>query len=58
MVTDDKNETDARMIWDAYEAYIGGVIISYTSQKRVNVWSAWRAGQGPSRTGAEDSWCR
>lgn len=33
----DKNGADPRIMWDTYKAYMRGMIISYTSQrKRVN----------------------
>lgn len=32
--TNDKKDTDPRIIWDAYKAYIRGIIISYASRKR------------------------
>lgn len=30
----DCNDSDPRLVWDAYKAYMWGVIISYSSKKR------------------------
>lgn len=33
----DKDDADPKIVWEAYEAYMRGIIISYTNRKKIRV---------------------